>query len=41
MIATLVILAIWLAFVWFCDPDGFSTNKPTRRPPGTTKRTES
>jgi hypothetical protein len=21
--ATVVVLALWLAFVWFCDPDGF------------------
>lgn len=24
MTATLIILAIWIAFVWFFDPDGFS-----------------
>jgi hypothetical protein len=20
---TAVVIALWLAFVWFCDPDGF------------------
>ena len=25
LIGTLIVLAIWLAFVWFCDPDGFRT----------------
>lgn len=23
MIATLIILSLWVAFVWICDPDGF------------------
>lgn len=43
MTATLIILAIWIAFVWFLDPDGFSRrgrSKPTRRPAGATKPTE-
>jgi hypothetical protein len=35
--ATLVVLALWLAFVWFCDPDGFRVR--TRRAPVRSKPT--
>jgi hypothetical protein len=36
MTATLIILAIWMAFVWFCDPDDFGGRDRSK---GTTKCT--
>jgi hypothetical protein len=27
LLTTLIVLTIWLAFVWFCDPDGFRRGK--------------
>lgn len=29
--ATVVVLGLWLAFVWFCDPDGFRAARNTNR----------
>lgn len=28
--ATVIVLALWLAFVWFCDPDGFRAARSTK-----------
>jgi hypothetical protein len=28
---TLVVLILWLAFVWFCDPDGFRVERASHR----------
>ena len=44
MTATLIILAVWVAFVWFCDPDDFGSrdrSKPTCKPSGLTKPSDS
>ena len=31
LIGTFVVLASWLAFVWFADPDGFRRRAVVRR----------
>jgi hypothetical protein len=28
---TLIVLALWLLFVWFCDPDGFRPRRVHNR----------
>jgi hypothetical protein len=30
--ATILVLAVWLAFIWICDPDGYrETSRRNRR----------
>ena len=35
---TVMVLATWFLFVWFCDPDGFGRRKPVPAKP--TKHSE-
>jgi hypothetical protein len=40
LIETFIVLAIWLAFVWFCDPDGFRRHAEAKRTSASNSREE-